>query len=162
MERQVIIATPSTLISLLRTVGYAWKQAALADNARTVFELGRELYDRLSARWAATSTSWAARSARWCRDYNTAVGSLESRGAVQRAQAQGAQVRRPGAGDTRRCSRRVHAPWRPPSWSTSAEHDARLHVLPATDLALALELEIDERYGVDAGGRDPSAGSLGA
>ena len=47
MEQQVIIATPSTLLSLLRTVGYAWKQEALADNAREVFELGRELYDRL-------------------------------------------------------------------------------------------------------------------
>ena len=43
-ERNVVIATPTTLVALLRTVGYAWRQEALADNAREVFELARELY----------------------------------------------------------------------------------------------------------------------
>ena len=76
MERQVIIATPTTLISLLRTVGYAWQQEALADNAREVFELGRELYDRLGTLGAhvdklgrsierASSATTTRRSARW-------------------------------------------------------------------------------------------------
>ena len=48
MARRVHIATPTTLISLLRTAQYAWQQAALSDNARAVFELGRELYERIS------------------------------------------------------------------------------------------------------------------
>ena len=42
-----MIATPTTLIAPLRTVAYGWQQDALADNAQAVFELGRELYDRL-------------------------------------------------------------------------------------------------------------------
>src|SRR6202050_1684245 len=47
ISRRVDIATPTTLITMLRTAQYAWQQAALSDNARAVFDLGRELYDRL-------------------------------------------------------------------------------------------------------------------
>ena len=46
MARKVHIATPTTLVTMLRTAQYAWQQAALAENARAVFDLGRELYDR--------------------------------------------------------------------------------------------------------------------
>ncbi len=45
--RRVHIATPTTLITMLRTASYAWQQAALSRNARAVFELGKELYERL-------------------------------------------------------------------------------------------------------------------
>ena len=48
MARKVHIATPTTLVTMLRTAQYAWQQAALSDNARAVFDLGRELYDRLA------------------------------------------------------------------------------------------------------------------
>src|ERR1700744_6422436 len=48
LSRRVHIATPTTLVSMLRTVQYAWQQQALSDNARAVFDVGRELYDRLS------------------------------------------------------------------------------------------------------------------
>ena len=47
MTRRVHIATPTTLVTMLRTAQYAWQQAALADNARAVFDIGRELYDRI-------------------------------------------------------------------------------------------------------------------
>ncbi|MDR1998587.1 MAG: DNA recombination protein RmuC, partial [Frankiaceae bacterium] len=46
--RNVVVATPSTLIALLRTVAYTWRQEALAANAAQVHDLGRELYHRLS------------------------------------------------------------------------------------------------------------------
>ena len=42
--RQVVIATPNTLIALLRTVAYTWRQDALADNAQAVLAAGRELH----------------------------------------------------------------------------------------------------------------------
>jgi DNA recombination protein RmuC len=45
--KRIHIATPTTLISVLRTCAYAWQQEALAANAREVFDLGRELYKRL-------------------------------------------------------------------------------------------------------------------
>ena len=47
-ERNVVLATPSTLVALLRTVAYTWRQEALAANAAEVHQLGRELYQRLS------------------------------------------------------------------------------------------------------------------
>ena len=49
LARKVHIATPTTLVTMLRTAQYAWQQAALADNARAVFDLGRELYDRIGS-----------------------------------------------------------------------------------------------------------------
>lgn len=78
LSRRVHIATPTTLVSMLRTVAYAWQQEALSRNARTVFELGRQLYERLGTLGGhidelGRSLSGAVRS------YNRAVGSLESR-----------------------------------------------------------------------------------
>ncbi|HTK63078.1 MAG TPA: DNA recombination protein RmuC, partial [Pseudonocardia sp.] len=46
--RNIVIATPSTLIALLRTVGYTWRQESLAANAAEVHKLGKELHSRLS------------------------------------------------------------------------------------------------------------------
>jgi DNA recombination protein RmuC len=47
VARDVILATPTTLIAMLRAVSYGWKQAALAETAAEVFRVGRELHDRL-------------------------------------------------------------------------------------------------------------------
>ena len=55
IAHRVHIATPTTLVTMLRTAQYAWQQDALSENARAVFDLGRELYDRIAG-WAGTWT----------------------------------------------------------------------------------------------------------
>lgn len=78
MARRVHIATPTTLVSMLRTAHYAWQQEALSENARAVFELGRELYERLSGLGQHVDRLGKALG-RAVASYNQAVGSLESR-----------------------------------------------------------------------------------
>src|SRR3954454_24628937 len=74
--KRIHIATPTTLISVLRTCAYAWQQDALADNAREVFELGRELYKRLGVMGGHLSK--LGRSLTNSVDnYNKTVGSME-------------------------------------------------------------------------------------
>ncbi|MFI7704423.1 DNA recombination protein RmuC [Nonomuraea sp. NPDC049480] len=78
MTRRVHIATPTTLITMLRTAHYAWQQAALSENARAVFELGKELYERLSSLGRNVESLGKALT-RAVEAYNKSVGSLESR-----------------------------------------------------------------------------------
>jgi DNA recombination protein RmuC len=78
LGRKVHIATPTTLVTMLRTAQYAWQQAALADNARAVFDLGRELYDRLGGLGRHVDQLGRALT-KAVSTYNQTVGSLESR-----------------------------------------------------------------------------------
>jgi DNA recombination protein RmuC len=76
--RKVHIATPTTLVTMLRTAQYAWQQEALAENARAVFDLGRQLYERIAG--LGGHVDRLGRSlAKAVSHYNQAVGSLESR-----------------------------------------------------------------------------------
>jgi DNA recombination protein RmuC len=78
MSRRVLIATPTTLLAMLRAVGYGWQQERVAESAQAVSELGRELHGRL----AKLSTLFATLGTRLnstVRAYNEAVGSYESR-----------------------------------------------------------------------------------
>jgi DNA recombination protein RmuC len=76
--RRVMLATPTTLITLLRTVAYAWSQDTLATEARTIIELGRELYDRIGVLAGHVDRVGASLGAA-VSSYNKAVGSLDSR-----------------------------------------------------------------------------------
>lgn len=76
--KQVVLATPTTLIALLRTVAYAWTQETLADKAREIHELGRELHERLSTMGGHLDRLGRALTSA-VGSYNKAVGSLETR-----------------------------------------------------------------------------------
>jgi DNA recombination protein RmuC len=76
LKQGVIIATPSTLIALLKTVAYGWRQSAVAENAVVIRELGQELYRRLGA-FTAHLERLGARLGAAVDAYNSAVGSLE-------------------------------------------------------------------------------------
>lgn len=78
MARRVHIATPTTLISLLRTAQYAWQQEALSENAREVFDLGKQLHQRLSTLGGHVDGLGRALN-RTVAAYNQTVGSLEGR-----------------------------------------------------------------------------------
>jgi DNA recombination protein RmuC len=78
IARRVHIATPTTLVSMLRTAQFAWQQQALSENARAVFDLGRELYDRLASLGRHVDKLGRSLTASVVA-YNQAVGSLESR-----------------------------------------------------------------------------------
>ena len=77
-DRNVILATPTTLVALLRTVGYTWRQQSLARNTAEVSKLGRDLYQRL-----ATMGSHLDRLGRSLNaavgSFNSTVGTLEGR-----------------------------------------------------------------------------------
>jgi len=77
-KSNVIIASPTNLITLLRTIGAVWQQETAAENARKIVELGRELYERLG-----TLGKHVAKLGRSLDGavaaYNETVGSLESR-----------------------------------------------------------------------------------
>lgn len=77
-ESKVIIATPTTLIALLRTAALSWRQEAMAENARHIAKLGRELYQRmgdLSSHLHDTGKHLKST----VNAYNKAVGTVESR-----------------------------------------------------------------------------------
>jgi DNA recombination protein RmuC len=77
-DRDIVIATPQTLIAMLRTIAYTWRQEALAANAQQVYELGRELHGRI-----ATMGNHLARLGSGIegavKAYNSTISSLESR-----------------------------------------------------------------------------------
>jgi DNA recombination protein RmuC len=75
---KVIIASPATLVGLLLTAAYTWQQENVAQNAREIAALGRELYDRIAV-FTDLFGDVGKGLDRAVRKYNEAVGSLDSR-----------------------------------------------------------------------------------
>jgi DNA recombination protein RmuC len=78
MAKRVLIATPTTLLAILRAVAYGWQQERVAESAQAISELGRELHGRL-ARLSGLLSKLGTRLNSTVNAYNEAVGSYEAR-----------------------------------------------------------------------------------
>ena len=76
LSEQIILATPTSFVALLKAVAYGWRQLALADNAQEIRKLAEDLYGRLTA-FAGHMNKVGKQLASSVENYNRAVGSLE-------------------------------------------------------------------------------------
>ncbi len=169
LGKRVMIATPTTLMTLLRTVGYSWQQAALTDNARAVFDLGRELYDRLG-RLGEHVDKLGRSIGRVVGDYNAAVGSLETRVLVTARKMADLKIVEGALEAPRVVDDATRAITAAPLLAAAADGRS-VRALPVQVALDAFEttgeeldeVEVDPRYGVDpvpTATPDPAAGRL--
>jgi DNA recombination protein RmuC len=78
MARRVLIATPTTLLAMLRAVSYGWQQERVAESAQEISELGRQLYARL-VKMSGLLQTLGRRLNSAVGAYNETVGSYEAR-----------------------------------------------------------------------------------
>ncbi len=78
VRKGVILATPTTLISLLKAVSYGWRQEKMAQSARAISELGKTLYERIIT-FSGHLNDLGKHLGQSVQSFNRAIGSLESR-----------------------------------------------------------------------------------
>jgi len=78
LSRNVVLASPSTLLAVLKAVAFTWRQDVLTDSARELFELARQLYDRMGTLGENVSKLGSSLKSSVDR-YNAMVGTLEAR-----------------------------------------------------------------------------------
>jgi DNA recombination protein RmuC len=136
-ERNVVIATPQTLVALLRTVGYTWRQEALARNAQQVLRLGQDLHGRLATLGGNVGKLGNALNSA-VKQFNATVGSLEGRVLVTARRFAELKV----VDDVLATPAQVEI--------VARQVQAPELVASATDALIAFdEIEIDSRYGVE-------------
>ena len=155
--KRVHIATPTTLISVLRTCAYAWQQDALAQNAREVFDLGRELYQRISKLGVKVETL-GKRLGSAVGAYNETVASLESRVLPQARKLKDLKV----VDDDLTAPRPIEEAVRPIAAAelvAAADEDRPVVALPASEVPT--ELDRLEDYGLITDQPDESGRATG-
>ncbi|MFP5368275.1 MAG: DNA recombination protein RmuC, partial [Actinomycetes bacterium] len=78
LSKNVVLASPSTLLAVLKSVAFTWRQDVLTDSARELFELARQLYDRMGTLGENVTKLGASLKSSVDR-YNAMVGTLEAR-----------------------------------------------------------------------------------
>lgn len=78
LSRNVVLASPGTLLAVLKSVAFTWRQDVLTDNARELFNLARQLYDRMGTLGENVGKLGASLKTSVDR-YNSLVGTLEAR-----------------------------------------------------------------------------------
>jgi DNA recombination protein RmuC len=78
MQKNVVIATPATLMAILQTIEFGWRQVNMRENAREISKLGKELYSRVNI-FIGYIESMGKHINNLIKSFNNAVGSIESR-----------------------------------------------------------------------------------
>ncbi|HEY2646305.1 MAG TPA: DNA recombination protein RmuC [Candidatus Acidoferrales bacterium] len=78
IEKRVVLASPTTLIALLRAIAYGWRQQLVAENAERIKDLGKELYDRV-VKFAEHLNDISKNLERASKAFNSAAASFDSR-----------------------------------------------------------------------------------
>ena len=146
--RNVMLATPVTLITMLRSVAYGWSQEVLAESAKEISQLGRDLYDRLGK--MGSHFDRLGRSLETSvKSYNDAIGSLESRVMVSARRFRDLKVSEEGLGELHQITTGTRSISAPELVSDAVSIPAligrTLVPVPSTSEEAALEYAADER-----------------